>query len=153
MDERTAEFLGESLALFGVEVHNNDLGTALRETTGGGLTEARGATGDTTGVRANDVGDEDAEGGERGGGLRDEDPVDAELRGDRLPIGLPEILRTAPRERLVSFYQKWYRTDRMAVVIVGDVDGADAEKMKALLDALDELDDVQDVYTTAALQD
>jgi YebC/PmpR family DNA-binding regulatory protein len=29
--------------------------------------------------------------------------------------------------------------------------GADAEKMRALLDALDELDDVQDVYTTAAL--
>ena len=31
--------------------------------------------------------------------------------------------------------------------------GAEAEKMKALLEALDELDDVQDVYTTAALQD
>lgn len=29
--------------------------------------------------------------------------------------------------------------------------GADAEKMRALLDALDELDDVQNVYTTAAL--
>jgi YebC/PmpR family DNA-binding regulatory protein len=29
--------------------------------------------------------------------------------------------------------------------------GADAEKMRALLDALDEVDDVQEVYTTAAL--
>jgi YebC/PmpR family DNA-binding regulatory protein len=29
---------------------------------------------------------------------------------------------------------------------------ADAEKMRALLDALDELDDVQDVYTTAVLE-
>ena len=29
--------------------------------------------------------------------------------------------------------------------------GADAEKMRALLDALDELDDVQNVYTTAAI--
>lgn len=48
---------------------------------------------------------------------------------DRLPIGLPDILRTAPRERLVSFYQKWYRPDRMAVVIVGDVPVAEAEKM------------------------
>ena len=31
--------------------------------------------------------------------------------------------------------------------------GADAEKMRALLDALDELDDVQNVYTTAALDE
>jgi len=30
--------------------------------------------------------------------------------------------------------------------------GAEAEKMRALLDALDELDDVQNVYTTAALE-
>jgi zinc protease len=48
---------------------------------------------------------------------------------ERLPIGLPEILRTAPRERLLAFYQKWYRTDRMAVVVVGDIPVADAEKM------------------------
>jgi len=31
--------------------------------------------------------------------------------------------------------------------------GAEAERMRALLDALEELDDVQDVYTTAALDD
>lgn len=31
--------------------------------------------------------------------------------------------------------------------------GADAEKMRALLDALDEVDDVQDVYTTASLSE
>ena len=31
--------------------------------------------------------------------------------------------------------------------------GADAEKMRALLDALDEVDDVQNVYTTAALEE
>jgi zinc protease len=48
---------------------------------------------------------------------------------ERLPIGLPDILRTAPRERLLAFYQKWYRTDRMAVVVVGDIPVADAEKM------------------------
>ena len=29
--------------------------------------------------------------------------------------------------------------------------GAEAEKMRALLDALEELDDVQNVYTTAAV--
>ena len=48
---------------------------------------------------------------------------------DRLPIGLPEILQNAPRERLVAFYQKWYRPDQMAVVIVGDLAVAEAEKM------------------------
>ena len=48
---------------------------------------------------------------------------------DRLPIGLPEILQNAPRERLLAFYQKWYRPDQMAVVIVGDLPVAEAEKM------------------------
>lgn len=31
--------------------------------------------------------------------------------------------------------------------------GADAQRMKSLLEALESLDDVQDVYTTAALED
>lgn len=48
---------------------------------------------------------------------------------ERLPIGLPDILRTAPRERLLAFYQKWYRPDHMVVVVVGDIPVADAEKM------------------------
>lgn len=48
---------------------------------------------------------------------------------DRLPIGLPEILQKAPRERLLAFYQKWYRPDQMAVVVVGDIPVAEAEQM------------------------
>src|SRR4029453_6371966 len=48
---------------------------------------------------------------------------------DRLPIGLPEILKSAPRERLLAFYQKWYRTDRMAVVVVGDIATDEAERL------------------------
>jgi zinc protease len=48
---------------------------------------------------------------------------------DRLPIGLPEILRSAPRERLLAFYQKWYRPDRMAVVVVGDIAPDEAERL------------------------
>jgi zinc protease len=48
---------------------------------------------------------------------------------ERLPIGLPEILKNAPRERLVEFYQKWYRPDQMAVVVVGDIPVAEAEKL------------------------
>ncbi|MGE3704376.1 MAG: M16 family metallopeptidase [Vicinamibacterales bacterium] len=40
----------------------------------------------------------------------------------RLPIGKPEILRTAPPSRLRAFYDTFYRPERMAVVVVGDID-------------------------------
>jgi zinc protease len=48
---------------------------------------------------------------------------------ERLPIGLPEILKNAPRERLVEFYRNWYRPDRMAVIVVGDIPVDQAEKL------------------------
>jgi zinc protease len=41
---------------------------------------------------------------------------------DRLPIGKPEIIRTAPASRLRAFYDTWYRPDRMAVIAVGDIE-------------------------------
>ena len=41
---------------------------------------------------------------------------------ERLPIGKPDVIRTAPAARLRAFYDTWYRPDRMAVVAVGDVD-------------------------------
>src|SRR5262245_43711290 len=41
---------------------------------------------------------------------------------ERLPIGKPDIIRTAPPERLRSFYDTWYRPEKMAVVAVGDID-------------------------------
>ena len=43
---------------------------------------------------------------------------------DRSPIGLPEILETAPVEQLRAYYERWYRPDLMAVVAVGDFDPA-----------------------------
>ena len=48
---------------------------------------------------------------------------------DRLPIGDPEIVESAPVERLRSFYADWYRPDLMAVVAVGDFDGDEIESM------------------------
>ena len=48
---------------------------------------------------------------------------------ERLPIGLPEILKSAPRARLQAFYEKWYRPDNMAVVVVGDLPVDQAEKL------------------------
>ncbi|MGE3766187.1 MAG: M16 family metallopeptidase [Kofleriaceae bacterium] len=48
--------------------------------------------------------------------------------GVRLPIGLPEILKSAPRDTLVRFYKDWYRPENMAVIAVGDFDAAAMEK-------------------------
>jgi zinc protease len=41
---------------------------------------------------------------------------------DRVPIGLPDLIRTFPAERLRDFYREQYHPDRMAVVAVGDLD-------------------------------
>ena len=46
---------------------------------------------------------------------------------DRLPIGKPDIIRTAPAARLREFYDTWYRPERMAVIAVGDVDPQEIE--------------------------
>jgi zinc protease len=48
---------------------------------------------------------------------------------ERLPIGKPEILKAFPPERLRAFYETWYRPDRMAVVVVGDIDVAKIEAL------------------------
>ncbi len=48
---------------------------------------------------------------------------------DRLPIGLPDTLRTFPHERLRDFYRTWYRADRMAVVVAGDLPLDEAERL------------------------
>ena len=48
---------------------------------------------------------------------------------DRLPIGLPETLKSFPPERVRDFYRTWYRADRMAVVVSGDVPVDEAERL------------------------
>ncbi len=50
---------------------------------------------------------------------------------ERLPIGTPEVLKSFTVQRLRDFYQKWYRPDRMAVMVVGDLDPAAAEQLIA----------------------
>jgi zinc protease len=50
---------------------------------------------------------------------------------ERLPIGTPEVLKSFTARRLRDFYDKWYRPDRMGVVVVGDLDPAAAEQLVA----------------------
>jgi zinc protease len=48
--------------------------------------------------------------------------------GERLPIGKDEVLKNFKHETLKSFYKTWYRPNLVAVIVVGDIDPADAEK-------------------------
>jgi zinc protease len=46
----------------------------------------------------------------------------------RYPIGKLEILKNAPAERMKALYQKWYRPDRITLVVVGPVNPVEIEK-------------------------
>jgi zinc protease len=43
---------------------------------------------------------------------------------DRETIGDPAVIEKGPRQRLIDFYRRWYRPERMAVVVTGDIDPA-----------------------------
>jgi zinc protease len=43
----------------------------------------------------------------------------------RLPIGLEEVIRTAPRAQFVDYYDTWYRPEKMVLVVVGPVKPAE----------------------------
>ncbi|MCP3944918.1 MAG: insulinase family protein [Desulfobacteraceae bacterium] len=44
------------------------------------------------------------------------------LINQRFPIGMTSVIKTADRKLLKGFYDRWYRPDNMALVIVGDID-------------------------------
>ncbi|KQW94161.1 peptidase M16 [Massilia sp. Root418] len=48
---------------------------------------------------------------------------------DRLPIGQEETLKNFKPEAIKRFYKDWYRPDLMAVIVVGDIEPAEAEKL------------------------
>jgi len=48
---------------------------------------------------------------------------------ERLPIGKKDIIQNASYETLKSFYNEWYRPDLMAVIVVGDFDKYQIEKL------------------------
>ncbi len=71
--------------------------------------------------------------GRRGVGARVQDVQQKVLYhgsryAERLPIGLPEVIRSFRPERLRTFYTQWYRPDRMAVIAVGQVEPAEVER-------------------------
>ncbi len=47
----------------------------------------------------------------------------------RLPIGKDDILKSFKYDVIKRFYKDWYRPDLMAVLVVGDIDPIEAEKM------------------------
>lgn len=47
----------------------------------------------------------------------------------RLPIGHEATLKTFRHDALKRFYRDWYRPDLMAVVVVGDIEPAEAEAL------------------------
>ncbi len=47
---------------------------------------------------------------------------------ERLPIGKDTVLKTFSYATLKNFYTNWYRPNLMAVIVVGDIDPAAAEK-------------------------
>jgi len=47
---------------------------------------------------------------------------------ERLPIGKDEVLKNFKHETLKSFYKNWYRPNLISVIVVGDIDPAEAEK-------------------------
>jgi len=40
----------------------------------------------------------------------------------RLPIGQEDVIRNAPRQTFVDFYNAWYRPDITAIYVIGDID-------------------------------
>jgi len=53
--------------------------------------------------------------------------LQGQLPPSRFPIGEPEVLKTAKRDRFLAFYNAWYRPERATLVVVGDIDPAKIE--------------------------
>jgi zinc protease len=47
----------------------------------------------------------------------------------RFPIGVEEVISTAPQQRFIDFYSEYYTPQRMTFIVVGDVDPKATEEM------------------------
>lgn len=48
---------------------------------------------------------------------------------ERFPIGKPEILKNGRQQLLKDFYNDWYRPDLQAIIVVGDINVDETEKL------------------------
>jgi len=72
------------------------------------------------------------------------------LYSERLPIGKDEILKNFKYDVIKRFYRDWYRPNLMAVVVVGDMDVAEAERLiKEHFEKLKNPDKVRERKSTA----
>jgi zinc protease len=72
--------------------------------------------------------------GRLGAGTRMQEPQLKALFGDsryidRIPIGTPEVLKGFAPDRLRQFYRDHYRPGRMAVIVAGDIDPSEIERL------------------------
>jgi zinc protease len=72
--------------------------------------------------------------GRLGAGTRMQEPQIKALFGpskyeNRLPIGTPEILKSFPHQRLRDFYRDNYLPERMAVIVVGDIQTSEVQAL------------------------
>ena len=58
---------------------------------------------------------------------RDRFLLRGQLISQRMDIGDLNVIRTAPRERFVDLYRKYYRPERATLIVVGDLDPAAVE--------------------------
>ena len=57
--------------------------------------------------------------------------------GERMPIGLMSVIDSFKPETLRAYYQKWYRPDNQAIIVVGDIDVDHTEaKVKELFSGI-----------------
>ena len=57
--------------------------------------------------------------------------------GQRMPIGLMEVVDNFPYQAIRDYYEKWYRPDQQGIVVVGDIDVDQIEaKIKAIFGAI-----------------
>jgi hypothetical protein len=65
-----------------------------------------------------------------------DDPSNPDCRlAKRMPIGIPEVFMNTNAKQIREFYEKWYTTDNMAVVVVGDFQG-DEERVSGVVSVL-----------------
>ncbi len=48
---------------------------------------------------------------------------------DRIPIGSEESIKNITRDELITFYKKWYQPQNMAIIVVGDIEPVQLEKL------------------------